>query len=64
MVRRGPRRASPARRGRSGRVEERLPQSWVPTQKYDVIELQSEVVTGRRFLLQRPGAGHEDPATD
>ncbi len=46
------------------RVEERLPQSWVPTQKYDVIELQPEVVTGRRFVLQRPEAGHEVPATD
>ena len=48
----------------AGRVEELLPQSWVPTQKYDVIELQPEVVTGRRFLLQRPEAGHEVPVTD
>ena len=45
------------------RVEELLPQSWVPTQKYDVIELQPDVVTGRRFLLQRPEPGHQEPAT-
>ena len=46
------------------RVEGRLPQSWIPTPKYDVIELQPDAVTGRRFLLQRPEAGHEVPATD
>ena len=29
-------------------------QPWVPTLKYDVVELTPGVVTGRRFLLQRP----------
>lgn len=29
-------------------------QPWVPTPKYDVVELTPGVVTGRRFLLQRP----------
>ena len=28
-------------------------QPWVPTPKYDVVELAPGVVTGRRFLLQR-----------
>ena len=28
---------------------------WVPSPKHDVVELSPSVVTGRRFLLQRPG---------
>jgi nitroimidazol reductase NimA-like FMN-containing flavoprotein (pyridoxamine 5'-phosphate oxidase superfamily) len=31
-------------------------QPWVPTLKYDVVELVPEVVTGRRFLIRRPEA--------
>ena len=46
------------------RVEGRLPQSWVPTPKYDVVELQPDVVTGRRFLLRRPERGPGVPVTD
>ena len=34
-------------------------QSWVPTSKYDVVELVPEVVTGRAFRLQRPEPDHE-----
>jgi nitroimidazol reductase NimA-like FMN-containing flavoprotein (pyridoxamine 5'-phosphate oxidase superfamily) len=37
------------------RVEGRLLEPWVPTMKYDVIELTPETVSGRRFLLRRPG---------
>jgi uncharacterized protein len=37
------------------RVEGRLLEPWVPTLKYDVIELTPESVSGRRFLLRRPG---------
>ena len=48
----------------AARVEGRLPQSWIPTPKYDVIELQPDVVTGRRFLLRRPEPGPEVPVTD
>ena len=36
------------------RVEGRLLEPWVPTSKYDVIELTPESVSGRRFLLRRP----------
>jgi nitroimidazol reductase NimA-like FMN-containing flavoprotein (pyridoxamine 5'-phosphate oxidase superfamily) len=36
------------------RVEGRLLEPWVPTLKYDVIELVPEWVSGRRFLLRRP----------
>jgi hypothetical protein len=35
-------------------VEGRLLEPWVPTLKYDVIELVPEWVSGRRFLLRRP----------
>jgi uncharacterized protein len=38
------------------RVEGRLLEPWVPTLKYDVIELLPESVSGRRFLLRRPGS--------
>jgi uncharacterized protein len=38
-------------------------QPWVPTLKYDVVELEPEVVTGRRFRLQRPEPDHELTAT-
>ena len=31
-------------------------QSWVSTRKYDVVEVDPDVVTGRRFVLRRPGA--------
>lgn len=41
------------------RVEGRLLEPWVPTLKYDVVELVPETVTGRRFLLRRPGARSE-----
>ena len=34
---------------------------WVPTLKYDVVELRPEAVTGRRFLLRRP---RRDPEPD
>jgi nitroimidazol reductase NimA-like FMN-containing flavoprotein (pyridoxamine 5'-phosphate oxidase superfamily) len=37
------------------RVEGRLLDPWVPTLKYEVIELTPESVSGRRFLLRRPG---------
>ena len=36
------------------RVEGRLLEPWVPTLKYDVIELIPESVSGRRFLIRRP----------
>ena len=36
------------------RLESLAGTPWVPTQKLDAIELVPEVVTGRRFLLQRP----------
>jgi nitroimidazol reductase NimA-like FMN-containing flavoprotein (pyridoxamine 5'-phosphate oxidase superfamily) len=36
------------------RVEDRLLEPWVPTLKYEVIELTPESVSGRRFLLRRP----------
>lgn len=41
------------------RVESLPLRPWVPTLKYDVVELRPEVVTGRRFLLQRPEPDHE-----
>ena len=34
-------------------------QTWVPTPKYDVIELVPDVVTGRAFRLQRGEPDHE-----
>jgi nitroimidazol reductase NimA-like FMN-containing flavoprotein (pyridoxamine 5'-phosphate oxidase superfamily) len=43
----------------AARVDELALQPWVPTLKYDVIELQAEVVTGRRFRLNRPEPDHE-----
>jgi nitroimidazol reductase NimA-like FMN-containing flavoprotein (pyridoxamine 5'-phosphate oxidase superfamily) len=33
--------------------------SWVPTLRYDVVELVPDVVTGRRFQLQRDEPDHE-----
>jgi nitroimidazol reductase NimA-like FMN-containing flavoprotein (pyridoxamine 5'-phosphate oxidase superfamily) len=33
-------------------------QPWVPTPKYDVVELSPEAVTGRRFVLSRPKSDH------
>jgi uncharacterized protein len=42
------------------RVESLPLQPWLPTLKYDVVELRPDVVTGRRFLLQR---GDPAPAT-
>jgi nitroimidazol reductase NimA-like FMN-containing flavoprotein (pyridoxamine 5'-phosphate oxidase superfamily) len=58
-------------RGRLRRLEEdeehridELPlHSWLPTLRYDVVELTPEVVTGRRFRLRLPGPEHE-PHTD
>jgi nitroimidazol reductase NimA-like FMN-containing flavoprotein (pyridoxamine 5'-phosphate oxidase superfamily) len=40
------------------RVDDLPLQPWVPTLKYDVVELAPEVVTGRRFLLNRPEPDH------
>jgi len=37
------------------RLDSLAGQTWVPVPKYDVVELSPSVVTGRRFLLQRPG---------
>lgn len=42
------------------RVDQLPLRSWVPTLKYDVIELVPEVVTGRMFHLDRPEAGTND----
>ena len=55
-----------ARRGRSGALADEPLRAAVGStrQKHDVIELQPDVVTGRRFLLQRPEPGHQEPATD
>ena len=36
------------------RVAELLPPEWLPTFKYDALELVPAVVTGRCFLLRRP----------
>ncbi len=33
-------------------------QPWVPTLMHEVVELDAEVITGRRFRLQRPEADH------
>lgn len=41
------------------RVDGLLLESWVPTLKYEVVELRPEAVTGRRFRLRRPQTGHE-----
>jgi hypothetical protein len=41
------------------RVESLPLHPWVPTLKFDVIELDPEVVTGRRFRLRRPEPDHE-----
>jgi hypothetical protein len=54
-------------RGRLRRLEEDeehriddLPlHSWLPTLRYDVVELVPDVVTGRRFRLQRPESDNE-----
>jgi uncharacterized protein len=45
------------------RVEHLPLQPWVPTPKYDVVELDPEVVTGRRFRLQRPEPDHHVSAS-
>ncbi|KQZ70358.1 pyridoxamine 5'-phosphate oxidase family protein [Nocardioides sp. Root151] len=36
------------------RLGEKSPESWLPTLKFDVVELSPSVVTGRRFVLRRP----------
>lgn len=36
--------------------------SWVPERRTEAIELDPDVVTGRRFHLSRPGPGREVPA--
>ena len=41
------------------RADGLLVQPWVPTPKYDVVELQPVSVTGRRFYLRRPDPDHE-----
>ena len=41
------------------RADELLVQPWVPTPKYDVVELRPVAVTGRRFFLRRPEPDHE-----
>jgi uncharacterized protein len=41
------------------RADGLLLQSWVPTPKYDVVELLPVSVTGRRFTLRRPEPDHE-----
>jgi nitroimidazol reductase NimA-like FMN-containing flavoprotein (pyridoxamine 5'-phosphate oxidase superfamily) len=41
------------------RVESLALHPWVPTQKYDVIELNPDVVTGRRFRLRRAEPDHQ-----
>jgi uncharacterized protein len=41
------------------RADGLLVQSWVPTPKYDVVELLPVSVTGRRFTLRRPEPDHE-----
>ena len=41
------------------RVESLPLRAWVSTPKFDVVELRPDVVTGRRFLLQRPEPDHE-----
>jgi len=41
------------------KVDDLAGQPWVPTLKYDVVELDPEVVTGRRFRLHRPESDHE-----
>ena len=41
------------------RADGLLVQSWVPTPKYDVVELRPVSVTGRRFYLRRPEPDHE-----
>jgi len=41
------------------RVDSLPLRAWVPTPKFDVVELRVEVVTGRRFVLQRSEAETE-----
>jgi nitroimidazol reductase NimA-like FMN-containing flavoprotein (pyridoxamine 5'-phosphate oxidase superfamily) len=41
------------------RIEDHAERSWVQTAKHDVVELQPEVVTGRRFVLSRPELDNE-----
>jgi nitroimidazol reductase NimA-like FMN-containing flavoprotein (pyridoxamine 5'-phosphate oxidase superfamily) len=43
----------------AARVDALPLQPWVATFKYDVVELDAEVVTGRRFRLSRPEPDHE-----
>jgi uncharacterized protein len=45
------------------RVESLALHPWVPTLKYDVVELNPEVVTGRRFRLRRPEPDHQPSAS-
>ena len=40
------------------RLDGEVRQPWVPTLKYDVVELAPEIVTGRSFGLRRPEPGH------
>ena len=42
------------------RVDSLPLRAWVPTPKFDVVELRVEVVTGRRFVLQRSEAETEE----
>lgn len=41
------------------RVDALLLHSWLPTHKYDVVELKPATVTGRRFYLRRPEPDHQ-----
>ena len=41
------------------KVDDLAGRPWVPSLKYDVVELDPEVVTGRSFRLQRPESDHE-----
>ncbi len=43
------------------RLDGELRQPWVPTLKYDVVELQPDEVTGRAFVLRRPEPDHGIP---
>src|SRR4051794_22500859 len=42
------------------RVEGRLLEPWVPTLRYDVVELAPASVSGRRFLLRRPNPSTQE----
>jgi nitroimidazol reductase NimA-like FMN-containing flavoprotein (pyridoxamine 5'-phosphate oxidase superfamily) len=41
------------------RIDSMPRRSWLATDKYDVVELESEAVTGRRFRLRRGEPDHE-----